>query len=313
MGGVIHLTDNRNKMPWLYTWKLRKLAIKENFDIVHIHGNSATMEFELLAFKGLKAKRIVHVHGVNTQHPVVHKLLYPLFKNSYDVAFAASNQAGQWLIKNHQYTVINNGIDVNRFLFNEEKRIHVRKSLGIDDDSPVIMHVGAFSEQKNHVFLLHVFNQVHLNLPNAKLILIGKGNDIGRIKEYCKKNRLNNSVKFLGELNNTEDYYSAADLFLFPSKFEPFGIVTLEAQCAGLSVIASNVLPTSVNVTSNVSFLPLSAGYGKWANEVIAKIKSNENNRLNENLSEMFSQKGYSISENAKKMRLIYFKLVRSK
>ncbi|WP_165444244.1 glycosyltransferase [Lactiplantibacillus mudanjiangensis] len=311
MGGSIHLMHNRNKKPWIYISQLRHLAKKEKFDIVHVHGNSATMEFEMLAFKGLSTKKIVHVHGVNTQHPLVHRILYPMFKNSYDVAFAASSQAGEWLIKNRPFTIINNGIDVKRFLFDEKARKRIRELLNIDDERPVVLHVGAFSEQKNHDFLIRTFEKFHQTTPTALLILIGKGKNISVIKEYCRTHGLLDSVRFLGERNNTEDFYSAADLFLFPSKFEPFGIVTLEAQCSGLPVIASDVLPKEVNITSNVSFLALSEGYESWANVISKRLSESHSNRLQKTFYQIFEDKGYSIVKNAQQMKKYYFELAK--
>lgn len=312
MGGIIHVMRGRNKKPWQYVYELRKLAKKERFDIVHVHGNSATMEFELLAFKGLTAKKIVHVHGVNTQHPVVHRLLMPFFSKSYDVAYAASSQAGAWLIKDGKYQVINNGIDAKRFEFDNDARKRMRKSLKIADNQSVILHVGAFSEQKNHKFLIRVFNEVYKHNSNCLLVLIGKGTEVDQIKNYCNANGLSKVVRFLGEQIDTPKYYSAADLFLFPSKFEPFGIVTLEAQSSGLQVVASDVLPRSVDVTSQVTFLNLSEGYEKWGQTILAQLEvMKRKKRTNKQFYNDFVEKDYAIVENASLMRKRYFKLIR--
>ena len=82
------------------------------------------------------------------------------FYQSYTHGIGCGEEAGKWLFGSHPYVVIKNGIDLNRFAFDKEKGVAVRKQLDIDDKK-VIGHIGRFTDQKNHTYILDVFKRYH--------------------------------------------------------------------------------------------------------------------------------------------------------
>ena len=141
-------------------------------------------------------------------------------KNKDYVRFACSEVAGRWLFKNKEYEVIKNGIDVSRFKFNKEKRNLIRKSLNVKDNELLIGHVGRFGIQKNHRFLIEVFNKYQKNNYNVKLLLIGTGELKDQVKSQIDELGLSERVIILENKLNIEDYYNSMDIFLLPSLFE---------------------------------------------------------------------------------------------
>ena len=104
------LPDRRKKIIQ-YCQQLYILLKKNRYNIIHIHGNSSTMVFELLVAKIAKVeKRIVHGHAKSTNYPLANKILSPLFNSLYTDAIAVSNESGKWLYKK-RFTVINNAIE----------------------------------------------------------------------------------------------------------------------------------------------------------------------------------------------------------
>lgn len=159
--------------------------------------------------------------------------------------------------------VIRNGIVLERFLNLDTLPEKKREEIGIPQEAFVIGHVGRFSEQKNHLFLIEVFQKIAEKNKNAFLLMIGAGNSesvTNRIVEYG----LENHYLILSHRQDIPELLSAMDVFIFPSIFEGFGIALLEAQAAGLKCLASDCCPAEVIRTENCIPLPLGDPW-KWA------------------------------------------------
>lgn len=173
-GSEVFQLPLRSKKPLSYVLALKKIIARGNYDIVHAHGNSATLFLETAVAKicGVPV-RIAHCHNSTCKYKLVHSILKPFFLRSITHAFACSHKAGQWLYgKNHK--VINNGIDLDKYAFNPKIREDYRRKLGISDKK-VIGHIGNFVYQKNHEFLLDVFHEVCKQDDNYVLLLLGDG------------------------------------------------------------------------------------------------------------------------------------------
>ena len=172
------------KNVFKYTANLNGLIKKEHYNVVHIHGNSSTMALEAFVARRNHVKKIiVHAHNTECKYPVINSVLRPIMKFLATDFLACSNVAGNWLYKNDNYIVLNNAIDVDRFHFNSCTRDNVRKEFGIVGDEFVIGHIGNFAEQKNHEFLLDIFEEYHKLNSKSKLLLVGDGELKGKIYE----------------------------------------------------------------------------------------------------------------------------------
>ena len=175
LGCEIVQLPSRRKSPIVYFFSLAHFIRKNNIDVIHAHGNSATLSIELLAgFLGGCKRRIAHSHNTRCDQVRADKMLRPLFNLLYTDALACGNEAGLWLFGNRKFKVLKNGRNVKKYSFSLEKRNEMRKRLDISD-CIAIGHVGGFFEQKNHKFLIKIFREVLNRKPNAKLFLIGDG------------------------------------------------------------------------------------------------------------------------------------------
>lgn len=304
-GDHIFLLKDRKKRPFGYIKQLRSIIEEQDYDAIHVHGNSSSMLLDLLATgKNSEIKKIVHGHSVETDHKVMDKLFKKKFLSAYDKGFSVSESAGKWLYENENYTILNNGIDTEEFNYSFEKREQYRREFEMEDKF-VILNVGRLEENKNHAFLLDVFSEICKVQDNALLLFIGKGSQLESLKRKVDLLGLDNKVKFMGEQHETSPYYLAADVFVHPSKFESFGIVNLEAQCSGLKCVISDVIPQKVNVTNNVTFLSLNVDPEKWAEEIL-KYKDGYKREFK---GDMISEKGYDIKKNAEELRAFYLTL----
>ena len=175
LGCEIVQLPSRRKSPIVYFFSLAHFIRKNNIEVIHAHGNSATLSIELLAgFLGGCKRRIAHSHNTRCDQVRADKMLRPLFNLLYTDALACGNEAGLWLFGNRKFKVLKNGRNVKKYSFSLEKRNEMRKRLDISD-CIAIGHVGGFFEQKNHKFLIKIFREVLNRKPNAKLFLIGDG------------------------------------------------------------------------------------------------------------------------------------------
>jgi len=102
----------------------------------------------------------------------------------------------------------------------------------------ILLHVSNFRQVKRIPDLIHVFQQIHAQIP-AKLLLVGEGPELGEVRELVDSLHLSDEVYFLGNQDDVAPLYNAAHLFFLPSQKESFGLVALEAMASGVPVIAS--------------------------------------------------------------------------
>ena len=284
-----------NWITFAKTWE--SFLSEHHYDIIHGHTtNSAGVYLKIAQKKGCKT--IAHIHSTGYRGNVIEKLTKKLFsrlaKKYADYWFACSPMAAEMLFgdeykKYPRYYEMPNAIDVRRYRFDPVSRNKIRKEIGLTDENILCGHVGTFSTPKNHTHTLRVFCEILKQRPTAKLLLIGEGNLKDAIHAQAKNLGIFDKIIFKCNLGNVNEYLMAMDLFIFPSLFEGFGMVSLEAQATGLNVIQSNVVPKETLLTECVKPLPLSLSPVEWAyeglkmeprdrasvNEVIASTKYN--------------------------------------
>ncbi len=274
LGGKVYNVPNFKRNPLGYLKELKKIIKQNKYTIIHINMLSAANILPIIAAKSCHVKHIiVHAHNNETPKNIVRKILHKINKkyiiNNATDFFACSDLAGKWMYNNKEFTVINNAIDITKFIFNKEARNKIRKQLNIENKF-VIGHIGRFSEQKNHEFLVDIYKSIKDSCNNAILLLIGSGELEEHIKNKVKELGLDNSVMFLGNKYNANEYIQAMDVFLLPSKFEGLGIVLIEAQMSGLKCFASkDVIPESASINNGVKFIELNNNPEIWSKEII--------------------------------------------
>lgn len=251
-----------------YLVGLTHLIQSNKYHAVHVNGNSATMALEMTVALYKKIPlRLAHCHTSKTEHPMINKLLLPAFRHSYTHALACSHQAGQWLFEEH-FIELPNGIDAEKYYYAEECRAAVRKKFALEDRF-VIGHIGVFHESKNHKMLFAVTKEILKRSYNAHLLLVTGTDDLPKnIEELISEFGLDNRVTILHKRNDVPSLIQAMDCFVFPSKWEGFGLAVLEAQAGDLPCYVSDKVSREVAVSDCVNFISLDESPRRWA-EVI--------------------------------------------
>lgn len=296
------MPPKRGGNPLKYYNYLFKKITGKNFDIVHVHGNSATITIEMIMafFRGIKI-RIAHCHNTTCDKLRIHKVLKPIFKRIYTYGFACSEDAGKWLFGERDFKILPNGFDTQKFIFNLESRNRIRKELKLENKY-IIGHVGMFNKQKNHEFLLEIFKDIAKENSDAYLLLVGNGPDYQIINEIIANHEFKERIICYGECSNVYDVYSAMDIFVLPSKHEGLGIVLLEAQINGLKCVASSVVPRESKISDNIKFLSLE-DKNAWSKEILKKDEYDRNKNYAKNSEKI---QYYDIRKNVEELANIY-------
>ena len=299
-----HIIDlpSRQKNTLSYFYGLAKFIRKNKIDI--IHGNSGTLAIEMIAgWLGGCTKRIAHSHNTKCNRVKADKLLRPFFYLFYTDAVACGEEAGHWLFKNRQFTVLKNGRNIDEFSYNAEIREKIRRKLKIENEI-VIGHVGGFYEQKNHKFLMRIFRSMIEIEPNVRLLLVGEGPLKSEIKNSSRD--IDDKVLFLGTTDYVADYLQAMDGMLLPSLFEGLPLVAIEWQINGLPCLLADTITKDCGLMQNVKFISLDASPKIWALEILNLIRNNNRLRYSEMASHIIKRAGFDIKQNAKQLREMY-------
>ena len=305
------------KNPLKYFLSLIKTARNGDYDVVHIHGNSANMALEMLAcyMAGIKV-RIGHSHNTATLHPFTHKILFLVFNWLCTTRIACGQEAGKWLYGSRQFTELKNGIDLNRYRFSQNIREEYRKKLKVENKI-VIGHIGNFIEQKNHEFLISWFAELLKENQKYVLLLISDGYLMDKIRKKVDQLNISSNVIFLGKTMKVEKYLQAMDLFVLPSLYEGLPLVLVEAQAAGLPCIVSDTISKQVDVTDSIEFVSIkkTSAWTEAVQKCCDKNQTDNSSRENrsENWQQKISEKGYDITTNANSLREHYIKAVNKK
>lgn len=245
------------------------------YQVVHCHPIFASALFGPYMKKAGVSHIIQHSHTTRlSSNPLSAARNFMLLIGGRRCAtdFAACSSAAKrvffWLPQEKVH-LIYNAIDPEAFRFSEKSRTVIRSSLNITDSAVVLGHIGRFSPEKNHTFLIEIFEQVKERRPEAKLLLVGGGKELEVIRSLAESKGLGDSTIFAGRRQNVADYMSAMDYFVLPSIFEGFGNVLLEAQANGLHCLASTCVPQEVACSEQASFLPLNDGSSRWAERIL--------------------------------------------
>ena len=292
-----------------YWSSLRKLISNNQYNIVHIHGNSHTTVLELTAARAAGCVvRMVHAHTTTCAHVVVHRLLTPLFNALCTHGLACGEAAGKFMFGNKPFTVVNNGVDTDKFAFRVDIRESVRKMYGLEG-TKVIGHVGYFSDVKNHRWIIEVFRSLLEKDKDFRLLLIGDGALRGEIEIKAREYGIFDSITFTGNINNVDEVLNAMDIVLMPSLFEGLPLTLIEQQANGLQCVCSDAITTEADKTGNLRFISLNQSANEWASEIISFINIADRNKRSIEAIKKIKKAGYSIQEEADKLADLYMRL----
>ncbi len=258
------------------------------YSVLHSHVRSYASLYLPIAKKN-HVKTVIHSHSTSNGSGVaafVKMILqYPL-RYQADFFMGCSRQSGEWLFgkkvcNSNRYCVMPNVIDLTRYERNDTVRENYRKTLHAEDKY-VYIHVGRLHEAKNHMFLLDLYHEIAKRRPDSVLWLVGDGELRQQIEARIRKLHLEDHVRLLGSRDDVPQLLQAADMFLFPSKWEGLPIAVIEAQATGLNCVISDAITTEVDITNFVKRCSLTDDINVWLTTVFSEFQTDtdENEKI---------------------------------
>ncbi len=278
-----------------------------------VHGHCSELGYWIYREAARRKLPFIAAHAHSSPHGIYKNslprfILKRLMRPYLTHRFTCSERCGRWLFGRkgmRDAVVVRNAIDVERFRHSAEKRAQIRRDMGWEDRL-VVGHVGNFSWPKNHDFLLRVFAELQKSRPDALLVLIGTGGEHEpRIRAEASRPEWRGSVRLLGGRNDIPDLMQGLDVFAFPSLFEGFSVAMLEAQAAGLPIVASDRVPSEGAVAPDgARFLSLKESPALWAEALAQRACTDSAKRAF--AADAVRNAGFDITANAARLQKIY-------
>ncbi len=240
--------------------------MKQKADIFHIHNRFWYYAGTLLAIKMKKKKLVLTLHNAKTEgiSPMTDRLgaLYDFawgqrIMEACDKIVAVSDYTRAVTVParlQYKSATVYNG--VNTTLFSPKDPSEIKKRLGISSE-PVILFVGRLLEQKGVEYLIRAFGMLKKDVPDARLVIIGRGPLELHLRKVAGEVGVADSLRIINRVPEHELplYYNMASVFMLPSLWEPLGIVVLEAMACGIPVVSSDTGGPRELVTPDCGFL----------------------------------------------------------
>ena len=251
LGGRIYELPRLTKDPIGSLKGLYKIVKENQYKIVIRHTANALVAPQLLVAKMAGAETWCHSHNETDPQVTLHKIGKILMHVAADKRFACSEKAGKWMYGKRQFCIIENAINVDKFIYKAEKAEKIRQEFGLDGKH-VYGHIANFIQSKNHMFLLEVYREIADRDENAVFFCLGEGDLRPQIEEKIRQLKLQDKVILTGIRHDAQDFMSALDVLIFPSFFEGLPLTLIEAQIAALPALISDTITKDVVITEGL-------------------------------------------------------------
>lgn len=280
-GGKIHFVHMRTQKPVKSFSELYSLVKKEKYQYVLKLCDTPIGVTDVIAAKLAGAKRVA-VRSCNANcnevrlRKAVNGILRPILNTVTDVKIAPSDLAadftfGHKQVQKNKISFLHNAVDLDVYKFDPNSREDLRKEIAPNNEL-VIGHIGRFTAQKNHSFLLKIFKEIKKIRKDSILVLVGTGDLKSEIQENAKELQIDDSVVFTGVRSDIPQLLSAMDVFVLPSFFEGMPNTVIEAQAVGLPCVISDTITKQANITDLVKYLPLEKAPDFWAKNILSSV-----------------------------------------
>lgn len=290
--------NRHNYFKYVRFWK--KFYRENHFDVLY-YNTCDIVSIDQIKFAKLAGIpiRIIHSHNTGNQQEMrfFHKLSEKRNKLTLDQyathLFACSNSAGEWMFNGRPYQIIKNGIQLSKYQFDYGKRKRIREQFGYSEEK-IVGIIGRLDPQKNAFFTVKILQKL-LIIEGIKAVFVGDGEQRFEVETAVENAGLKQKIRFVGAVDNVNEWMSAIDCLLMPSLFEGLPFVLVEAQAAGIPCVVSSAVSKEADLTGLVEFVNLTEETEVWAEKIMEACRKE---RID--TTQQLIDAGYSIAETAK-------------
>ncbi|MCI8346281.1 MAG: glycosyltransferase family 1 protein [Clostridia bacterium] len=279
-GSEVFYIPKRRRNPVKNYLGYKRIIEIGNYDYVHCHVMSLSEPEPVIIGNDVARKNvekgkvgkpqvILHSHTIindNTytkSRALIHTIGKWRLHNMVYHRIACGHDAGKTMFGGNDFTVIENGIEQEKFRFNIIYRKEIRAQYGIKENDILIGLVGRYSPPKNLPYAIASFADIVACSEQSselhcqyKLMLIGDM-DCREIRDSIRTYGIERDVIFVGKVSDVYRYYSAMDVFYQPSLYEGISVAMIEAQASGLPCVVSEYVARESDVSGRVSFIKI--------------------------------------------------------
>ena len=306
-----HFIGMQSGSDFIGALRLRNVLLKNDYDIIHVHDRNILSNLILLLY--FKGDRVFTEHGgaLIGPNPLKHVIFYLVFSKYFKAIIANSGYIKNIIINKHlakeqKVQVVYNGIDLNKYHVDID-RVQKSKELGFPLDRKIIGIVGRIVPAKGIDIFIEAAQLITSKSDYCLFVVVGDGIEKSKYENIVKTKYQGLKLLFLGWRTDIEEIMKTFDLFLFTSKWEPFGIVLLEAMASGVPIVGFDIPGANEVVEKNVSAI-LVKPYD-ISKLVDAVLEVNSNSMLYNTLSNngrSRAKNNFSIETNVNKVLQIY-------
>lgn len=284
LGGKVYKVPLRTEHPIQVFKEIKRIVKENNYRYFMKLCDTPVGILDVLAARAGGAKRItVRSCNAATNSSWIKERIYGLLRPFFNAlihckiapsTLAAEYTFGKKAVKKGNVALLNNGVDLSVYRFDPIGRKQIRNEFNIDDTTVLLGHIGRFSRQKNHRFLIEVFAQYHAQNENTKLMLVGEGELKLQTQEMIKRYRLEDAVIFTGVRKDIPQILSAMDVFVFPSFHEGMPNTVIEAQATGLPVVLADTITKEADITGLLEYRSLEESADCWSKAIAGKTQT---------------------------------------
>lgn len=296
MGGRIFYSKEKSKHLFKYISDLYNVLHENDYEAVHVHTSNAMAVIPIIVAKLCHIqKRFVYSHNSAGCNVILQFLLRKLLCKYATKYYACGELAAKWMYGNKSDEAIIPGVPVNcsDLLFNFDIHYNTKYYWNALDKT-VYGHIGRMTKQKNQLFIIEIFYEILKSDINSLFIFVGKGELKNSVVKRSKDLGIIDNIIFLEDIPNTSIILNGIDILIFPSLFEGFPAVILEAQASGLPCFVSDTITKMIAVTDLIRFIPLNRQPSEWAKIIIDeknKYKNIKRTEYNEQIRTHFDVK----------------------
>mgnify|MGYP000845156659 FL=1 len=281
-----------------YGRECREFYENNRIDVLHVHNPITAFIHNYYAKKYDVKVRIYHNHSSQFSDTILKSirnrfLVFLALKNATHLV-SCGKLAGIKIFGNKDFQIVSNAIDINKYKFSPNYRKEIREEFHIEEYQKVVGMIGILNRFKNQNFLIELAKK----LPEVTFLFVGEGPDRMLLEENSRE--LTNVI-FTGKREDAYKFYSAFDIFAFPSLYEGFPMVLIEAQCSGVNIIMNETIDSATQVVNNIcTALPLDKT--KWIDNIKKVEIIDKDREFDERLI------AFDINQNINVLKEVYLK-----
>jgi len=313
---IVLISNHKSKYSIHSFFELKKIVKTQNIEILHLHlPKSIVYGILLKTFYCKNLKIVVHEHGGIYENKLWYTTFLKTFQTKVDLFIAVSDAIKRVLIENakikdDKIKVIYNFVDLEYFDSQkiEINRLEERQKLGLNENEFVLGFAGRHVEIKGCRDLILAMKGLK-HYKTIKLLISGEGPKKAEYVRLVNNLELGKNVLFLGYVQDIKLFYSIIDCLVIPSHFEPFGIITLEAQAMGVPIISANVEALNEVISDKKTGLLFESGDVGDLAEKIKIVYTDKNLRMELTKGELKNAKKYSLKNYITNLEGVYNEL----